>query len=241
MASYQGHLMFSSALGAAYGCVGSLQLNLDWGPSFLAAGVTTLGGLLPDLDSDSGKPVREMFGLAATVLPLLMLQRLRGYGFDLEQTLVVLGGVYLFIRFVLAKFFRRLTVHRGMFHSIPAMLISGIIVFQLYQHGDEFMSWYLAGGVMVGFLSHLVLDEIYAVDFNGVRIKLNAFAGSALKFWSPSWRATLFTYAVLGVLGWGLWHHYNPDSSLLERLTGKQFGMPKATSETGEAKKVPPG
>src|SRR3954447_5905622 len=132
MASYQGHLMFSSALGAAYGSVGVWKLDLDWGPAFLGAGVTTLGGLLPDLDSDSGVPVRELFGLAAAILPLFLLRRLRE-DFTLEQSLVLLGALYLFIRYGLSKVFKHWTVHRGMFHSVPAMLIAGLAVYLIYH------------------------------------------------------------------------------------------------------------
>ena len=51
------------------------------------------------------------------------------------------------------------------------------------------------------FLSHLVLDEFYSVDFMGVTIRFNKYAGSALKFFSPSWGATLTTYVLLGLLG----------------------------------------
>src|SRR5262245_6156806 len=99
MASYQGHLMFSSVLGAAYGSAGVLRLGMDWGPAFLGAGATTIGGLLPDLDSDSGVPVREMFGLAAAITPLFLYQRLVQMRFTPDQTLVVLGGIYLFVRY----------------------------------------------------------------------------------------------------------------------------------------------
>src|SRR5262245_59862787 len=59
--------MTAAVLGAAYGSVGSLVLGLDWGPVFLGAGLSALGGLLPDLDSDSGVPVCELFGLAAAI------------------------------------------------------------------------------------------------------------------------------------------------------------------------------
>ena len=41
------------------------------------------------------------------------------------------------------------------------------------------------------------LDELYSVDFMGVRIRLNRFAGSALKFWSPSLTATAIAYVFL--------------------------------------------
>ena len=54
---------------------------------------------------------------------------------------------------------------------------------------------------MLGFLSHLLLDEIYSVDFNGIRIKLKASAGSAFKFFSPSVWGTAACYALLGALG----------------------------------------
>src|SRR6516162_10262081 len=120
MASYRGHLAFSSLLGAAYGGVGYGLWDLDWGPAFLGVGLTTIGGLLPDLDSDSGVPVRELFGLAAVVVPVLLFNRIaqvhfNGHPFTTEQAMVVLGGVYLFIRFVLSGIFKRITVHRGMY------------------------------------------------------------------------------------------------------------------------------
>ena len=57
-----------------------------------------------------------------------------------------------------------------------------------------------AGGVMVGFLSHLILDELCSVDFMGLRPHLNKYAGSALKFFSASWSATFLAYAILGGL-----------------------------------------
>jgi hypothetical protein len=51
-------------------------------------------------------------------------------------------------------------------------------------------------------VSHLVLDEIYAVDFMGRGIKFNQFAGSALKFTSKSVMATGICYLLLGGLAY---------------------------------------
>src|SRR5438034_626409 len=82
----------------------------------------------------------------------------------------------------------------GVLHSLPAMLIAGLTVHLVFPTPDLMLRLYLSGAVMVGFLSHLVLDEFCAVDFNGVRVKFNKFAGSALKFGSHSWVATLTTY-----------------------------------------------
>jgi hypothetical protein len=203
MASYRGHLMLAAPLGAAYSSLPLLQAEPDWGPAFLAAGLCTVGGLLPDLDSDSGVPVRELFGLLATVVPILLYPALRDRGLPLEQTLVLLALVYVFVRYGVSAVFKRCTVHRGMFHSIPGMLIAGLVVYLCYPRRDEKL--YLAGAVMLGFLSHLVLDELCSVDFMGVTVRLNKYAGSALKLASGSWPATLATYLLLGVLGYFAW------------------------------------
>jgi hypothetical protein len=205
MASYRGHLMFAAPLGAAYGSIPLVRPEPEWGPAFLGAGLCTLGGLMPDLDSDSGVPVRELFGVLAAAVPALLFEHLmRGQHLPLEQILVVLAALYLFIRYAVSAVFKRWTVHRGMFHSIPALLIAGLLVFLFYPSGNADLRLYLAGGVMLGFLSHLVLDELCSVDFMGVRIRLNKFAGSALKFGSPSWSATLTAYLILaGLLCYG--------------------------------------
>lgn len=205
MANFQGHLAAGVTCGIAYGAWGALQLQMDWGPVFLGAGLTTLGGLLPDLDSDSGVPVRELFNLSGALVPVLLLPRLTAAQLTPDQILVVLASIYLVVRFGLASLFRQLTVHRGMFHSVPAMLIAGLSVFLLYHNPDVHYRAYMAGGTMIGFLSHLVLDELFAVDFMGLRPKLNRFAGSALKLWSKSLVATTATYVVLIVLAGSAW------------------------------------
>jgi hypothetical protein len=206
MASYRGHLAFAGALGAAYGSLSLFKWGYDWGPALVAAGLTTLGGLLPDLDSDSGVPVRELFGVSAAVVPFLLFRsvyEMRGQ--STEQTLVILAVFYVFIRYVLSDVFKRWTVHRGMFHSIPALVIAGLATYLLYPSDSTHLRLFLAGAVMLGFLSHLVLDEIYSVDFMGARLHLNKYAGSAVKFVSKSWSATLTAYLLLGWLAWRVW------------------------------------
>src|SRR5262249_12508126 len=137
---------------------------------------------------------------AAAATPFLLFGRLRSAGFTPEQTLALLGGIYVFIRYGLSAIFKRLTVHRGMFHSLPAMLIAGLAVYLLYENPDARLRIYIGVGVMIGSLSHLVLDELHSVDFNGLKLRLNKFAGSALKLYSPSWRSTAICYVILGAL-----------------------------------------
>ena len=58
MAGFKTHISVSAVLGAAVGATGAWYWQLDWGPVVLAAGLTALAGMLPDLDSDSGVPVQ---------------------------------------------------------------------------------------------------------------------------------------------------------------------------------------
>jgi len=185
----------------------------------LAGGLTAIGGMMPDLDSDSGVPVREMSGLAGAAAPFLILPRLRSLGFTIEQEVVLLALVYAFVRYGVGEMFRRWTVHRGMFHSLPAMFIAGLLAFLLFHDQGLVIRAYIAGGVMAGFLSHLVLDELCAVDLHGLRPRLNQFAGSALKFTSASWPATLLTYVVLFALGWTAWNTLPGISTAAPRET----------------------
>jgi len=202
MASYRGHLAFSSSLAFIYGGLGHRVLELDLATSALGVAACTVGGLVPDLDSDSGVPIREMFQLAAVVVPLMLVCRLSDSNLSMEEILVFMGLIYCGIRYGLSRIVKRLSVHRGMFHSIPTLFITGFIVYLGFHHPSVLTRSFLAVGAMVGCLSHLVLDEIYSVNFSGIMITFNAFAGSALKFKSKSWKATLSCYAILGTTGY---------------------------------------
>jgi hypothetical protein len=57
--------------------------------------------------------------------------------------------------------------------------------------------------VLLGFMSHLVLDELWAVDWrNGCRLK-SSF-GTALKLWDKVWWANISAYAKLILVTWVL-------------------------------------
>jgi membrane-bound metal-dependent hydrolase YbcI (DUF457 family) len=199
MASYRGHLRFSTSLGIAYGGLAFLHLGDPW-TAAVAGGICALGGLLPDLDSDSGVPQRELFTWVPAVIPAMFFRRMHRWGLTHEQVIVLGAVAYAAIRYGVSALFRRITVHRGMFHSIPAMLIAGLVVFLSWHHPNVQVPLVLAGGVMLGFFSHLLLDEIWAVDFRGVVPTLNKYAGTACKFFSPSPVANVTTYAILGGL-----------------------------------------
>ena len=65
MAGFRTHITVSTLCGLGYGAAAVKPLGFPAETAFLAAGITAVGGMLPDLDSDSGVPVRELSGLAA--------------------------------------------------------------------------------------------------------------------------------------------------------------------------------
>jgi hypothetical protein len=115
------------------------------------------------------------------------------------ETMVLAGGMmYLFIRFGVGRLLRKATVHRGMFHSVPALVIVGELAFLICAHENPWMRMFNAGAVIIGFASHLVLDEIWSIDFRHHRLKTSF--GTAIKFWGDCWWANLATYANVIVL-----------------------------------------
>lgn len=202
MAAFRQHISVSTALGAVYTGALVYYQGVDWGLAGLAGLLCAAGGMVPDLDSDTGRPVHELFGLTAAVLPILLLQRLRDLELTPETLILALAGSYLAIRFLAPMILGKLTVHRGMFHSIPGALIAAEVVFLAHKGTDSLASWYLAGGILLGFMSHLVMDEIWSVNVDGLSIRLNKAAGSALKLFSSSIPATLCCWVLLGVLSY---------------------------------------
>ena len=219
MAGFRTHITVSSALGIGVGAAAVQPLGFGADAAILAGGLTAVGGMLPDLDSDSGIPIREMFGLAAIVVPLTLIPRLLSMHLTQEAVLATLLFGYIAIRYPVAHLFKHFTVHRGMYHSIPAMLIAGLVIYLGYHSPDQRLRLLLAGGVMAGFLSHLVLDEIYSVDLSGMKVKLKSSAGTAVKFASPSMPATTCCYLILGSLGYLAYLDFKHDRAVQTNTT----------------------
>jgi hypothetical protein len=164
----------------------------------LALGI--IGGVLPDLDSDSSKPIQIVFKILAIFLPLLAL-----LGLSLELPLSYLVGVWIFsglvLHLTLFKFLLSLTHHRGVFHSIPMGIVIAQIFFSIFHHiigySIEFST--IAGLFMFyGFMIHLILDEIVSLNIFGIKIK-HSF-GSALKLYDKNnLYGTLGLYLFIGL------------------------------------------
>ena len=266
--------------------MGYLVYDVQASTCLLGAGLCGLSGMLPDLDSDTGVPLRESIAFGAAVVPMLMIGRLQEMG--LSTDLIVLAGAfaYISIRFGLAEILKRYTVHRGMWHSIPAAAIAGLLAYLIctdpYAHGvytesaydrpiysrgksdpevryyrgdyhlsgyDERGDWrpdyddgryeeylYVAAGhlergwnsrhgepvdfrsrglfekmfkvtaVVLGFMSHLLLDEFYSFEWGRRGLRVKRSFGTAVKFYSKNVWANISTYGklvlLIAIVGW---------------------------------------
>jgi hypothetical protein len=215
MAGFKTHITTSTLLGIGGGAVAFARYQVPLPTCVLAAGLCSVSGMLPDLDSGPGVPLRESTAFAAAVVPMMLLDRMEQLGLA-PETIVLLGGaIYLSIRFGIGWLLRHCTVHRGMFHSLPAAVIAAELTFLLCAHEHENLAHRIfnAGAVFVGFMSHLVLDEIWSVDLWHVRIKKSF--GTAIKFWGQQFLPNVAAYAILALLtfavikepGWMSHHH----------------------------------
>ena len=203
MASFQTHLTFGVALGGALvaATVGFSLVDVDASSLLILGLLTVIGALLPDIDSDSGIPFHVTFGALALMTGGIAL--FFAYA-STPEDLVRLAAYPLLTMFmmwvVIGGLFKKFTCHRGMAHSIPAALIAGLVLFSLARWVgiDEWLSFLYGVATALGYLSHLVLDELYAaVNFHGHFFVPNKALGSALKFFSHSRPTNVAVYGVL--------------------------------------------
>jgi hypothetical protein len=199
MAGFRTHMLVSTAAGAAYGAWGYAS-GLPPQTCLLAGGLCSVSGMLPDLDSDSGRPVQEMSAFAAAVVPLLMLERFDTLGWTRETAVLVGAGMYLAVRFGVAELFKRYTVHRGMWHSLPACVACGLVAFLIVSGQDLVVRAFKSAAVSLGFFTHLVLDELWSFQLRSGHLHVKRSLGTALKCFSRDRRANLAVYATTALL-----------------------------------------
>jgi hypothetical protein len=200
MAGFKTHITVSSVLGVGYGGAAYLMYGVPLPTCVLAGGLCGVSGMLPDIDSDSGTPLRESVAFAAAVTPMMLLQRFQQMGMSHESIILAAGAIYLLIRFGVAALLKRYTVHRGMFHSLPAAVVFGELAFLLASGEDVRLRLYKAGAVVIGYLSHLVLDEIYSFQWSRGRLRMKSSFGTALKLFGHDHWANFSAYAKLLIL-----------------------------------------
>jgi Na+/proline symporter len=187
----------------ASGILSSTFLSLDMispAQSGLFLFLGTLGSILPDIDSNNSVPLRVGFQTLAIVFSFLVLFKI-GVDYSVVEMLILWGFTFVFIKQVVLRLFNKHTRHRGVFHSIPAGLLFGLLttvsLYHIFEY-HHFHAWLGGFFVFFGYIVHLTLDEIYSVDFTGRKIKKSF--GTALKVYDKkSLNANLYLYACIAV------------------------------------------
>ena len=208
MANYPTHLAGGIIVGV-FGASSAWYLDMIslYGiPVVVLSGM--VGGIAPDIDHDNGRPIRIIFNWATVLAPTLILWRFDSLMRHWDIALCIWICIALLIYFPICWIFKKLTVHRGIFHSVPAALIFGLILYlamgQRIHQIDLQISLGLTG--MMGYFIHLMLDEAYSVDFNNKKIKRSF--GTAMSLYKKNAITTILCYVILFVLGVLSYHDY---------------------------------
>ncbi len=197
-----------------------LQVGLvDAKDALLLATIGVIGGILPDIDLHYSYPSRILFSLLGIVCAFLWI-----FAAENDFPIVYLWaaglGIYLFVRYPFWSFFQKVTVHRGAIHSILMALFflffSVVIGFYLFAK-TPFVSWLIGLFMFFGFMIHLVLDEMYSVDFINKKIKRSF--GSAFKIYDFNNKAGAFLLIVSIA---GLWYLAPPSGQFLDTITSQE-------------------
>ncbi len=238
MANFPTHIVVGTIVA---GSLATLTLAADViAPENLVA-VTlagSLGSVLPDIDLKDSRPSRALFAGLAVFFSFALLFQFAPRLSIAEMWILWLGSL-LFVRYGLHTAFHRLANHRGVWHTWIAGLASAfatVLIFYYVFDRPDGVAWLAGGFLFVGFLTHLILDEIYSVDVLGNHIKrsfgtafkpidwrnpvgsaLMAAAAVALLFATPS-----FSTFYDGITSRSMWTALNgrllPDDAWFARI-----------------------
>jgi len=173
MANFPTHIVVGTIVA---GSLATLTLAADViAPENLVA-VTlagSLGSVLPDIDLKDSRPSRALFAGLAVFFSFALLFHFAPH-LSIAEMWALWLGTLLFVRYGLHTAFHRLTSHRGVWHTWIAGLASAfatVLAFYYVFDRPDGVAWLAGGFLLIGFLTHLVLDEIYSVDVLGNHIK----------------------------------------------------------------------
>lgn len=159
-----------------------------------------VGSVLPDIDLRDSRPSRGLFAGLAVFLSFCVLF-IFATRLSVAEMWIVWIGTLVTVRYGLHKVFHTFSYHRGIWHSVVAGLFFWFLtaaVFYWILGFHEGVSWLAGGFMFLGFITHLVLDEVYSVDVYETRVK-SSF-GTALKLYDSKHLGESALVAGLAVL-----------------------------------------
>ena len=181
------------------------HINLNSALCFWFLG--TIGGLLPDIDSDNSTSLDALFNLLALSAVLIVIRYITTESFreiSFIELIAIPLLVYALMRYLVRPIFEKITIHRGSCHSLLFLLLIALITTQITWRlapqvtGQSiFIAWLSGGFIFMGGLIHLMLDEMYSVDLGNISIKRSF--GTALKI-AEFKNKTLTLLTIIGIV-----------------------------------------
>lgn len=179
-----------------------------------------LGSILPDIDLKDSRASRALFSGLATFFSFIVLF-LNAAHYSIAELWLLWLGSFLIVRYAAEALFHRFSYHRGIWHSITAGLFFWFltaIVFYYILGKHEGVAWLAGGFMFVGYITHLLLDEMYSVNLLGQRLKRSF--GSAMKLLDMRKPGDSATVAALAVI---LFLLAPPSKPFVEGISSKQL------------------
>ncbi|MCB0324553.1 MAG: metal-dependent hydrolase [Bdellovibrionales bacterium] len=219
MATQQSHISFSLGVGLLYTLGGIFVLSINPEYALLAGVIIVIAGMLPDVDSGTGVPARELAGLLAAVSPLLILEHIPEVrvGGVARVTLVVVCA-YLLTRVLIVRGLQKFASHRGIWHSLPAAIITFELTYLLFWDVFWYDRLYLASAALTGFMLHLLMDAYTNLDLVGQAMGNANKKPPVLKLRGKSMGPTIAMYAGMLYLGYFVARDFYPGIERYARL-----------------------
>ena len=242
MANYPTHL----AGGIVVGVFGALSawyldmISLFGIPVVALSGI--VGGIAPDIDHDNSRPIRIIFNWATVLVPTLVLWRFDSLTRQWDVASCIWICIAFLIYFPICWIFKKMTVHRGVFHSVPAALIFGLIIYIAMGQRTDQIDLQISLGItgMMGYFIHLMLDEAYSVDFNNKKIKRSF--GTAMSLYKKNMGTTTLCYLiliVLGVISYNDYQGHRPEVLFDRHVLGEETPPQKRPTPKFLRRKIP--
>jgi hypothetical protein len=181
----------------------------------IAFAIGTFGSLMPDVDSDNSKAIGIGFTVISLLITILFVFA-KAMTYSIIEMLIMGGVVFYTVRFGFIGVFRKISRHRGIFHSIPMALIWGVstsVIAHTFFGLNSLVAWVYGFMMSFGYMVHLILDEAYSVDLGNRRVKKSA--GTAFKLFkiknSRDAIKYIFVYFVLIAI-----LMFAPDTSMIK-------------------------
>jgi membrane-bound metal-dependent hydrolase YbcI (DUF457 family) len=220
MANFTTHIAIGTLVSGAAATL-TLAANVIAPESLVAvtlAGV--VGSVLPDIDLRDSRPSRALFAGLAVFLSFCVLFAIAPR-YSIAEMWIAWLGTLAGVRYGLPMLFHNFSYHRGIWHSLIAGLFFWFMTAVLFHYllgFHEGVAWLAGGFMFLGYVTHLVLDEVYSVDVFDTRIK--ASFGTALKVYDPK---RLGESAVIAGLAALMFMATPPSKPFVEGITSQQM------------------